>query len=300
MDTAFLQTVGRIIGPNELAKPKLVGGRAAALDAVETALGSSPPRSLLLVGEQGVGKSALVGEAVRRAGKDEWVVFQATASDVIAGQTYIGMLEGRVQEIVQRIRGRKVIWLLPGFEEAFWAGQHHQSPQGLLDALLPHVESGQIVVVGEIDPLAYELAGAAAAAGVPRLPRRAPRAHARGRAVAVARDWADTAGVGVADGTIREALDLASHYLPGIAAPGSPIRILELAAERADRAGEAAVELRTIIATLGEATGLPLHVLDPRAQLDLGRSGASSPSAFSANHRPWRRSSSGSRWSRPG
>ena len=115
MDTAFLQTVGRIIGPNELAKPKLVGGRAAALDAVETALGSSPPRSLLLVGEQGVGKSALVGEAVRRAGKDEWVVFQATASDVIAGQMYIGMLEGRVQEIVQRIRGRKVIWLLPGF-----------------------------------------------------------------------------------------------------------------------------------------------------------------------------------------
>ena len=65
-----------------------------------------------------------------------------------------------MQEIVQRIRGRKVIWLLPGFEEAFWAGQHHQSPQGLLDALLPHVESGQIVVVGEIDPLAYELVDA--------------------------------------------------------------------------------------------------------------------------------------------
>ena len=270
VDTAFLQTVGRIIGPNELAKPKLVGGRAAALDAVETALGSSPPRSLLLVGEQGVGKSALVGEAVRRAGKDEWLVFQATASDVIAGQMYIGMLEGRVQEIVQRIRGRKVIWLLPGFEEAFWAGQHHQSPQGLLDALLPHVESGQIVVVGEIDPLAYELVAQLRprVSRVFRVVRLAPMLE--DEAVAVARDWADTAGVGVADGTIREALDLASHYLPGIAAPGSLIRILELAAERADRAGEAAVELRTIIATLGEATGLPLHVLDPRAQLDLG------------------------------
>ena len=270
VDTEFLQTVGRIVEPDELARPKLVGGRAAALDAVQTALGSSPPRSLLVVGEQGVGKSALVGEAVRRAGKDEWVVFQATAADVLAGQMFIGMLEGRVQEIVQRMRGRKVIWLLPGFEEALWAGQHQQSPHGLLDALLPHVESGQIVVVGEIDPVAYELVAQLRprVSRVFRVVRLAPMLE--DEAVAVARDWTDTAGIEVADETIREALDLASHYLPGLAAPGSLIRILELAAERAERAGEAAVEPQTIIATLAEATGLPLHVLDPRAQLDLG------------------------------
>ena len=145
-----------------------------------------------------------------------------------------------------------------------------QSPHGLLDALLPHVESGQIVVVGEIDPVAYELVAQLRprVSRVFRVVRLAPMLE--DEAVAVARDWTDTAGIEVADETIREALDLASHYLPGLAAPGSLIRILELAAERAERAGEAAVEPRTIIATLAEATGLPLHVLDPRAQLDLG------------------------------
>ena len=222
-------------------------------------------------------------------------MFQATASDVIAGQTYIGMLEGRVQEIVQRIRGRKVIWLLPGFEEAFWAGQHHQSPQGLLDALLPHVESGQIVVVGEIDPLAYELVAQLRprVSRVFRVVRLAPMLE--DEAVAVARDWADTAGVGVADGTIREALDLASHYLPGIAAPGS------LTASWSWRPSGRSAPVRRP-SSCGRSSrrwarrrGCRSTSSIPARSSTWGRSGASSPSASSASQRPWRCSSSGSR-----
>jgi ATP-dependent Clp protease ATP-binding subunit ClpC len=270
IDVGFFAGVGRVVSPEDLAKPTLVGARAPAVEAVEAALRSTPPRSVLLVGEQGVGKSALVGEALRRVSDEEWLVFEAAASDVMAGQMYVGMLEGRVQEIAQRMRGRRVVWLFPSFEEALWAGQHVQSPRGLLDALLPYLESQEIVLVGEIDPLAYELVAQfrPKVARVFQVVRLAPMSE--DDAVAVARDWVDAAGIEVDDETLPEALDLASHYLPGIAAPGNLIRVLELAAERTRRRAEApAIEPKTIIESLAEVTGLPLHVLDPRLPLDL-------------------------------
>ena len=62
------------------------------------------------------------------------------------------MLEATVQEIVDRVSQRPIVWIFPAFEEALWSGQHMQSPRGVLDALLPHVEAGDAVVVGEIDP----------------------------------------------------------------------------------------------------------------------------------------------------
>ena len=52
----------------------------------------------------------------------------------MAGQVYIGELEGRVQEIVGQMRGRSIVWLFPSFEDALWSGQHSRSPRGLLDA----------------------------------------------------------------------------------------------------------------------------------------------------------------------
>jgi ATP-dependent Clp protease ATP-binding subunit ClpC len=83
---------------------------------------------------------------------------EADASEVNAGQAFVGQLEGRVQEIARHAAaGKRVVWVLPEFEAALWAGQHSRSPRGLLDALLPYVSAGQLIVVGEVVPGAYEL-----------------------------------------------------------------------------------------------------------------------------------------------
>ncbi len=90
----------------------------------------------------------------------------------------------------------------------------------MLDALLPHVEAGDAVVVGEIDPRAYELV----LQHRPRLARLfevvrlAPATGAD--AIAVARGWADQHDLDVDDETLAEALDLATHYLPAAACSG--------------------------------------------------------------------------------
>ena len=223
---------------------------------------------MLLVGEQGVGKTTLVVEALRRQ-KQPWFAFQASAAEVHAGHAYVGELEGRVSEIVERMKRRSIVWLFPSFEEALFAGQHSRSPRGLLDAMLPAIEAREIAVVGEIDPMAYEL-----------LTQNRPRvtrifevirlaAMTDEDALAVGRAWSHEYGADVDANTLAEALDLATHYLPGTAAPGNLLRLLELVLDRVTRGLAKRVTPETVIATLSAVTGLPLHVLDPRTPLRL-------------------------------
>jgi ATP-dependent Clp protease ATP-binding subunit ClpC len=269
IDVDFFKGLGRVVDPAQHPQATMVGSRAVAVDTIVAALSARPPRSVLLVGEQGVGKTTLIVEALRRLEGRPWFAFQAGAADVNAGQLYIGMLEGRVQEIVGHMARRAIVWLFPSFEEALWSGQHMQSPRGLLDALLPSVESGEATVVGEIDPLAYELL----IQNRPRVSRLfevirlAPMGDED--ALEVARGWATHRDVDVDDDTLAEALDLAAHYLPATASPGNLLRLLELVGERVKRGVARAITPETVIGTLSDATGLPLHVLDPRAPLNL-------------------------------
>ncbi len=268
IDTGFFRDLGRLVKVDDHPQATLVGSRVAAVDAVAAALSPRSPRSVLLVGEQGVGKTTLVVEALRRLDQP-WIAFQASASEVNAGQIYIGELEGRVREIVGRMSRRSIVWLFPSFEEALYAGQHSRSPHGLLDAMLPAIEAHDIAVIGEIDPTAYELL----AQSRPRVTRifevirLAPMTDED--ALEVARGWSRDYGVDVDEHTLAEALDLANHYLPGTAAPGNLLRLLELVLDRVTRGLATEVTTESVIGTLSAATGLPLHVLDPRAPLSL-------------------------------
>jgi ATP-dependent Clp protease ATP-binding subunit ClpC len=264
----FFNTFAHVWEVPRFAPLTSVGGRADVVDALETTLRGTGPRSALIVGEQGVGKSSVSGEVLRRLSAEGWFVFVAGAAEVNAGQQYIGQLEGRVQQIAERAAGRRVIWVMPSFEDALWAGQHARSPRGMLDALLPYVASGELSIIGEIEPRAFEL-----------LVRERPRATAmfkvfrleplsRDEAIAVARDWRDQTGVEISDETIGEAHDLSEHYLAGVAAPAGLLRLLKAtAARRSDPDTE--LRLSEILQTLSKATGLPLHVVDPQTPLDL-------------------------------
>ena len=267
-----LLDVGRIWERPFDQPPALLAGRRRELvEIVLAALEQSPPRSVLLVGEHGVGKSALTRAALERIDAGA-IVFETTAAQINAGAVYIGELEGRVKTLVDAVAGQNVVWVVPELQEALFAGQHSRSPHGLLDALLPHIESGAIALVAEVTPSAAEL-----------LVSARPRVKSAFEIVRV-RSLDDTDTIAVArhalehdlldveaadDEALAEALELAQQFLPSVAQPGNLLRLVHATAAEAAEHGATSFGGRDVLATLAASSGLPLALLDAAAPLPL-------------------------------
>ena len=152
----FLKKLGRVWEPGAGDEVFVLDSVAARVAELESAITREPARSVLLVGDSGTGKTALLRALAERLRGESWIVFEAGAGEVLAGQTYIGQLEERVQQIVKQVGGRRVLWVVPNFHETLYAGRHRYSPVGVLDLLLPSIESGAVRIIGEVPSEAYE------------------------------------------------------------------------------------------------------------------------------------------------
>ncbi len=286
----FVKTFGRVWEPGGTTDGEVfvLDSVAARIAELEAAIKREPARSVLLVGESGTGKTALVRALAGRLRAEQWIVFEAGAGEVIAGQTYIGQIEERVQSIVRQIGGRRVLWVVPNFHETLWAGRHRYSPVGVLDLLLPSIESGAVKVIGEVPSEAYE-----------QLLRLRPKLRTAMQTCRVAplsdeetlelgRRWSEQHGdvlarederSGVAasikprvpEKTLREAFHLAKQYLGDKAAPGNLLILLDATRRRllAEDKGVEGLTLDDLLVTLSQLTGLPVQILDEREGLDL-------------------------------
>ncbi|MEM7205134.1 MAG: AAA family ATPase [Planctomycetota bacterium] len=279
VDVGYLRSVGKVWSAADRGDLVEDEPLRRVVDELERNLRRDPPRSLLLVGESGVGKTVALRLLGRRLIAQDWVLFEAGAVELLAGQSYHGQLEDRLQQLAAAIgSGRRVLWIVPDVHELVWAGRHHYSSSSVLDYFLPLIETGAVVLAGEISPESYDrlLQQKPQLRGVTEVVQLAPRSETDTLALAtqwVGRQTADGEAAPVPDALLREMAQLAQQYLGDTAPPGNLLRLLELTVQDRARDGVAAapVTRADLLAVLSRRTGLPRTVLDESEGLELER-----------------------------
>jgi len=273
IDRAFLGEFGRFwdaVDPLLIAHDSIREPLATAV----TAITHVPPRSVLIVGEARVGKSSLarlIGAALQAQG---YLVFEASGPELMAGQKYIGELEGRIRRLVAELAaGKKIVWFVPDFMQILLSGSHRGQAAGILDQVLPDIVAGRLVLLSKCTP-----GGLARALQMRPAVRNAfdtvrLRAITAGETTALAREFTQRVArqmpLQFAGDVDQVAMGLARHYLGSMQLPGAVLDLLKLSINRAVAGHEDRVDRGTLLAALSQLTGLPRVVLDDSEKVEL-------------------------------
>ncbi|MGN6152612.1 MAG: AAA family ATPase [Lysobacteraceae bacterium] len=246
------------------------------LDRLHDLLLATPPVSVLVAGESGSGKTVLVDRLFARLRDDGWLLFEASAAEVLAGQKYIGELEERMRDLLVALDRPKALWRVQDFHDLLHKGAHSQDPRGLLDLLLPALERGRLRMIGELSPaqLAQLLLVRPALRHLAKtVTLAAPSNDEMRDLLARWRTARETAlGATVADArTLDEAQRMAAQFFPDQHEPGRSLRLLEDGLRTAVGTEPRALPLTpdALLQGIARRSGLPLEVIDDRQSLDL-------------------------------
>lgn len=249
------------------------------LQQMEALLTGTARRSVLLLGKHGVGKTVSIRQLCCSLLKKDWVLFEASAADVLSGQRYVGQLEARVGSLLEALEApRRVVWYIPDFHELLEKGATQQDTTGILDLILPAMERQRILVIGETRTELYT-----------RLIRARHKLRYAAEALtlesadleqtfSMAQQWAQQMHTSneqdvVAPGVIEEAVQLSLQYFADQSLPGSIMQLLQQTYRRkhVDIDGESTFPftLEDILETIARLTHLPARVLDDRERLDI-------------------------------
>lgn len=222
---------------------------------------------LLLVGDPGRGKAALLRAALRSLAREGWTVIEASPAELLAGVQHVHPLDERIESLVAGLSGEGHVWHV-----RHWFQLLEDAEDGsptLLERLWPHLQSRRLQLVGTAtahtrDRAVQDLPGFESVVGTLDIPDLAS-----GDANALAEDWAlrqsNRLGVQVIDAALlEEALGLARWSSRWRAEPGRTLGMLEdaLAAAGNESPSVPTIARRHVLAALCARTGLPLSSVD--------------------------------------
>jgi ATP-dependent Clp protease ATP-binding subunit ClpA len=256
------------------AAPEPTVGLEPVVEQLAELLTARQPRSVILIGPSGVGKTAALRELVRRRFELNLgaTPFWATSgARLVAGMSGYGMWQERCRQVIREAAKRRAVLHLGNLVELMEVGKSEGNATGIAAFLRPSLARGEVLAVAECTP-----------EQVPLIERQDPHLldvfhrltvpepdEALGRRIL--RFAAVNAPPQVRKPLTDETLDtldrLHRRYATYSAYPGRPLRFLHNLLS--DRASAPSLTPADVLAAFTRETGLPRVLLDPEARLDL-------------------------------
>ncbi len=246
-------------------------GVDASIALIQGMLAREPRRSLVLLGESGVGKTALVNElthVLADPARGGWRVIRVAAADFLTGTKYIGEWETRAHELIQAIRApRRVLLYIPNLAELSNTGTSSTSKGNVAQTLAPHLEDGSVILLGEATPREFER-GLGSIPALARLFDRVliPEAGS-GQTRVILEGILDEADARATPATLDRLIEVADAFLCQTRRPGNAANLLR-GVLSSGRPHEAEITSREFLDVLSQSTGLPAGLLDDDVPLD--------------------------------
>mgnify|MGYP001799390235 CR=1 FL=1 len=275
--SARLDDIGKIWKKEDYSETIVINDAyQAVINQVIKSFTQPGRKSIVLTGEHGVGKSTVIDAVCDTLDKRNWKIFTASASDIMAGQKYIGELEQQVRDVIETLSiSNKTLWVIPNFHETYYVGRTNLDPLGILDQILPAVVSGQILILGESDKRQYEKVLQKKAMLRSAVQQFQIEAMGPDKADALGYMWAQNhpkkqLWQKVDETMIEEAGTLARQYLPKQEEPGMLFDFLKSVNEHAaSKAKKEPIQYQHFVSTLSSITGFPEEMLDDQQKLAL-------------------------------
>lgn len=241
-------------------------------------------RSIMLVGDAGTGKTAIIQEfAQRLVDRDEsWHILETNTSELISGTRYLGDWETKLKEMTEAImKHDKVILYLTNPNDLLGAGAHSKSDENFADFFKPYLHRGQLRMIAECTDESLKN-GLSRDPGFLRLFRQVKVPHMTDKeALLVLQQRLDDLDVKgrevVAEpGCLEHVVDFARSFYTRSNSPGRACDLMDALVDYASRKEETADASKPLELTsemippcLSEVTGISLDLLDDTVALDL-------------------------------
>lgn len=276
-DEEFLNSIGKVWMTKDMP-PDVVDNEVInrIIHSITSLLTADPAKSILITGDRGTGKSTLIQLISRELKRKQWFVFTSTAAKLMAGQRYIGDLEKQVETVIQELTlTSNSLWVIPRFQELYFAGRTVQSPVSVLDQMLPSIDAGILKVVGEIDSNSLEkiIQNRPQVMSSFEIVRIAP--SDKDFTLSLATDWIkkrdEQLWRNFEKNDLQEAFYLSSQYLTHQQNPGALMDFLRKSEKlfAAKQGVSRGIQLTDFIDALSNMTGMPRNILDDGERLDL-------------------------------
>ncbi len=239
-------------------------------------------RSVILVGEAGVGKTALIHEVTRRLAAQDpsCAVLETSTPELMVGTKYIGEWETKLHDLVEKIRApRRVFLYLTNVNDLPGAGTTSSNKQNFVTLLAPYMRRGDITVIGESTAEALrrgierDLSVKRMFQLLPISEPDLPTTHQVVRASLAEMSLRHGVMLKASPDVIELLIDLSGTYYSTMAQPGRSITVLKqvvdnLLEKRQGTGDTLDISAEDVIKGLARFTGLPELLLNDALALD--------------------------------